>query len=59
MKTLEHSQVINTLGREKFFGHNPIIGASTDHTLDAAAQLLHGRDSVSQDSGGGPDNDAG
>ena len=59
MKTLEHSQVINTLGRENIFGHNPIIGASTDHALDAAAQLLHGRDSVSQDSGGGPDNDAG
>jgi len=27
MKTLEHSQVINTLGRENIFGHNPIIGA--------------------------------
>ncbi|MCH7901358.1 MAG: hypothetical protein IH818_10660 [Acidobacteria bacterium] len=51
--------MIDTLGRENVFGHNPIIGASTDHALDAAAQLLHGRDSVSQDSGGGPDNDAG
>gem|GEM_PF-3999248 len=30
MEAREHSQVINTLGRENVFGHNPVIGASTD-----------------------------
>ena len=55
MEAHEHSRVIDTLGRANVFGHNPVIGASTDHALDAAAQLLHGRDSVSQDSGGGPE----
>lgn len=59
MKTLERSQVINTLGRENIFGHNPVIRASTDHALDTAAQWLQGRDSVSQDSGGGPEEKAG
>ena len=55
MKTLEHSRMIDTLRQENVFGHNPVIGASTDHALDAAAQLPQGRDSMPQDSGGGPE----
>lgn len=55
MDVLEHSRVIDTLGRENVFLHNPIRGASTDDALDAAAQWLQDRNSIPQVSGGGSD----
>ena len=59
MKVLEQSRVIDTLGRENLFAHNPVIGASTDDALDAAGQWLQQTSSAPQDGGGGSDDETG
>ena len=59
MEVLEASRVIENLGRENVFLHNPVIGASTDDALDAAAAWLRDAGSVSQDGGGSSDDEAG